>query len=439
MKYGYMFYQKPLKPEMKTRPVNLGDPIQSYAVKNLYREMGIREEDIIPVPRYDMEKYAGEECICVVNSASNYEELAYDSHFMPPSSKIHAIIMSLHLHRELPKEEIAYYKQCGGVGCRDLYTVKYLQSLGIDAYLTGCLTLTLPRRTREQEQNADKIYLLDVPADIMGIMPQEIKEEGIILTNIERYKNPGNSNRISVADAYEEHRKGEERITLLRDTARLVVTSKLHVAAPCLAMGIPVILAKNHFGERFGFIDRMIPTYTSAHYSEINWNPVPVDIEEEKEKIKEIFFNKVRTAASRVELEKMWADKKPIYQIDYNTATSCAVEKIPFPQNKFKYAVWGVVLSAAFYLEEAMRKQVPQAELIAGIDIAVQGEYCGVEIIKPEEIGNLSIETVIIVAAPSAQKQAKDLLMSLKRPFVLLRGTQAEWFYITESSTNVPS
>ena len=102
MKYGYMFYQKPLKPKMKTRPVNLGDPIQSYAVKNLYREMGIGEEDIIPVPRYDMAEYDGEECICVVNSASNYEELAYDSHFMPPSPKVHAIPMSLHLHRDLP-------------------------------------------------------------------------------------------------------------------------------------------------------------------------------------------------------------------------------------------------------------------------------------------------------------------------------------------------
>lgn len=87
MKYGYMFYQKPIKPEMKTRPINLGDPIQSYAVKNLYHEMGIADEDIIPVPRYDLTHYDGEECICVVNSASNYEELAYDSYFMPPLIK----------------------------------------------------------------------------------------------------------------------------------------------------------------------------------------------------------------------------------------------------------------------------------------------------------------------------------------------------------------
>ena len=101
MKYGYLLYQKPLIPEMPNRPVNLGDPIQSYAVKLLYREMGIAEEDIIPVPRYDMTNYDGEECICTINTCSTYEELAYDSHFMPPGGKIHAVPFSLHINRDI--------------------------------------------------------------------------------------------------------------------------------------------------------------------------------------------------------------------------------------------------------------------------------------------------------------------------------------------------
>lgn len=428
MKYGYMFYQKPLKPNMKTRPVNLGDPIQSYAVKNLYREMGIVEEDILPIPRYDMAHYDGEECICVVNSASNYEELAYDSYFMPPSDKIHAIPMSLHLHRALPEDELAYYKTCGGVGCRDIATMNYLKGLGVDAYLTGCLTLTLPRRDEKTAQKADKVYFLDVPADVMKIMPQKIKAEGITLSNILRFHNPGNSNRISIDDTYEEHRKGEERIELLKNTAKLVVTSKLHVASPCMAMGIPVILAKNYFGDRFGFIDRLLPTYTPEHYAEINWNPHPVDYEEEKSKIKQVFFDKVRSMESRIALQKMWSGKEPIYQIDYTTSTSHAVKKIPFPQGTVKYAVWGIVLSTAFYLDEAMKNLIPRANLIAGIDIAAEGKYCGADIIKPDEIKNLPKDTVIIVAAPSAREPAKKLLEELKRPFVLLKGTEVECF-----------
>lgn len=427
MKYGYMFYQKPLKENMKTRPVNLGDPIQSYAVKNLYKEMGIKEEDIIPVPRYDMANYDGEECICVVNSASNYEELAYDSHFMPPSKLVHAIPMSLHLHREIPEAELAFYKTCGGVGCRDISTVNYLNKLGVDAYLSGCLTATLPRRSEDVARMADKIYFLDVPADVMKVMPEAIRSEGINLSNILRFNNPGNSNRISVEDAYEEHRKGEERIRLLRDTAKLVVTSKLHVASPCMAMGIPVVLAKNHFGDRFGFIDRLLPTYTPEHYSEIDWNPKPVDYEEEKKKIKQMCFDKVNAMRSRIELEKMWGAKKPIYEIDYNTATSYAVKRTPFPTENFKYAVWGIVLSAAFYLDEAMKEFVLQAKLIAGIDIAAEGKYCGVDIIKPEYIENLPVDTVIIVAAPSAHAPARELLEKLHRPYVLLKGTEVEY------------
>ena len=422
---------------MKTRPVNLGDPIQSYAVKCLYREMGIPEEDIIPVPRYDVARYDGEECVCVINSASNYEELAYDSFFMPPSDKIHAIPMSLHLHRELSEAELAFYRTCGGVGCRDISTVKYLQGLGVDAYLSGCLTLTLPRRSEAQAKNADKVYLLDVPHDVMEIMPNHIKEEAVTLSNIIRFQNPGNATRISVEDTYEEHRKGEERVALLRDTAKLVITSKLHVASPCIAMGIPVILAKNHFGDRFGFIDRLIPTYTTEHYSEIDWAPKAVDFECDKAKIKQVFFDKVRAAASRAALENMWEAKKPFYEIDYHTATSLAVQAIPFPMTGFRYAVWGIVLSAAYYLDEAMKSLIPRAELVAGVDIAAEGTYCGCDIIKPDKIKELPPDVIIMVAAPSAHEPARQLLTEAGRPFVLLKGTRAECYNFSSAAPKI--
>ncbi len=196
-------------------------------------------------------------------------------------------------------------------------------------------------------------------------------------------------------------------------------------------MGIPVILAKNHFGDRFGFIDRFIPTYTSAHYSEIDWNPAPVDFEEEKAKIKQVFFERVKAAVSRIELEKMWESKSPLYEIDYNTATSIAVRKIPFPESSFRYAVWGIVLSAAYYLDEAMKEYIPNGKLIAGIDIAAEGTYCGEKIIKPEDIHKIPEDVVIIVAAPSAKEAAKEMLLASNRPFVLLKGTNVECYHLS--------
>ncbi len=431
MKYGYMFYQKMIRNNI--RKANIGDPIQSIAVKNLYREMGIPEEDIIPVPRYDMAEYDGEECVCIVNCCSSYEdwEGLYDSKFMPPSPGIHAIPMSLHIHRNIPEDELKFYKKCGGVGCRDISTVNYLQSLGVEAYLSGCLTLTLPRRSDETAGKADKVYFVDVSSDVTEIMPRELREEGIELSNIATFTNLDNSNRFSVENTYELHRMAEERVVLLRDTARLVVTSRLHIACPCAAMGIPVILAKNHFGERFGFIDRIIPTYTPEHYEEINWNPSPAEFEEEKAKIKRMFFDRVRAEASRIEVSKMWDSKRPIYDIDYSTAASIAVKKIPFAKGSFNYAVWGVASEVGMYLDEAMKNQVPDSRLICGIDIAVEGKYNGVNIIKPEQIAELPKDTVIIVAALSAQKYAKDFLMNTGRPFVLLKDTEAESYNVT--------
>lgn len=260
----------------------------------------------------------------------------------------------------------------------------------------------------------------------MDIMPQSLKEEGVVLSNLYWYHNSGGRNRISVEDTLEEHRKGEERIALLRDTARLVVTSKLHVATPCLAMGIPVVLAKPHFGDRFGFLDRILPTYTPEHYDEIDWNPEPVDFEEDKATLKQLFFDRVRAEVSRVEISKMWASKEPLYTIDYHSETSIAVKKIPFPDGEFPYAVWGIVLAPAFYLDEAMKELVPQGKLVAGIDIAAEGEYCGAKIIKPEEIDQLPPGTIIIVVAPSAHQPAKDLLTKLNRPYVLIKDTKEE-------------
>ena len=429
MKYGYMFYQKPLIPTMKNRPINIGDPIQSYAVKKLYLELGIPKEDIIPIPRYDMALYGGEECICVVNTASNYEELAYGLSFLPPSKNLHAIPMSLHIHRKLLDDELNFYHHCTEVGCRDRYTVNYLKSLGINAYLSGCLTLTFPRRSEEQAKNANKIYFIDIDNSLESYIPKGIRELGIKLSNVIRYNNPGIATRISVEETYKVHMEAEKRIDLLRDTAKLVVTSRLHIASPCLAMGIPVILAKKHFGDRFGFIDCFLPTYTPEKYNDIDWSPSPINFEEEKAKIKNLFFSKVVEATNRIELDKVWHIKKPIYKLSSETAVAIAIKNnLPMFNPNIKYAVWGTVLDVAFYLEEAMNKLLPHSTLVAGIDIASTNTFCGVPTIHPDNIKNLDNNVVIMVAAPSAQESAKKLLIEMKHNFILVKETELEFY-----------
>lgn len=68
--------------------------------------------------------------------------------------------------------------------------------------------------------------------------------------------------------------------------AALVVTSRLHCASPCMAMGIPVILARKYFDPRYEWIGKYLTLYTPDLFPEIDRNPQPVELEKEKEKTK---------------------------------------------------------------------------------------------------------------------------------------------------------
>lgn len=429
MKYGYLFYQKPLIPEMPNRPINLGDPIQSYAVKLLYKEMGIKECDIIPIPRYDMRNYDGEECICIVNTCSTYEELAYDSGFMPPSNKIHAIPFSLHINRKIPDEEIEYYQKCVDVGCRDVFTEKNLKMYGINAYLTGCLSLTFPRRLKEEEERAENVYLIDVQSDFKKMIPYDILKDAIEISSIYRFKITHNSNRMTKEEALDYHRMGEERIELLKNDARLVITSRLHAAAPCLAMGIPVILTKHD--DRFGFIDCFLPSYTNWDTDCIDWNPQPIDIEKEKHAIKQMLFERIQYEQSKIELEAMWVKNKINYEIRYEPQVKMALESVPFSKIElFKYAILGVVSSVSYFVPEIMEELYPNSELVCGIDSFVKREFFDKKIISPNEIVRLDPKVIIITAVPGAYKAAEKFLID--RPHVILYGKNARFFNIVE-------
>lgn len=84
----------------------------------------------------------------------------------PPSDKIHPLYVSFHLNAKAMEKILAsssnvnYFKQHEPIGCRDEYTASKLREKGIDAYFSGCLTLTLgdlyPTNVK-----SDKVYIVD--------------------------------------------------------------------------------------------------------------------------------------------------------------------------------------------------------------------------------------------------------------------------------------
>ena len=106
--------------------------------------------------------------------------------------------------------------------CRDIFTRDFLRRLGIDAEFGGCVTLTLPTFKGEREG----LYNVDINNDEYNYKAlthaiSSLKE----LTMEERIE------------------KGREQIEIYKK-ARHIVTSRLHVWLPCLAMGTSVSFVK---------------------------------------------------------------------------------------------------------------------------------------------------------------------------------------------------
>ena len=425
MKYGYLFYRKPIPELRKERPINLGDPIQSIAVINLYREMGISDEDIIPIEKYDAAYYDGEEAIVIMNGAEHYEHYAYHTAFLPPSKQLTPVYFSLYLDRELNEDVMNNFRQYGPIGCRDMDTLRRLNEKGCGTYLSGCVTMTFPKREKTDKQKS--IFLIDCPASLDKFLPEDIRQNGIKLSATQRIRSLSMSNRITIEETECFHKAAQERLDLLRDQAKLVITGRYHAAVPAMAMGIPVILVRTSFDPRFEILEQYLPLYTPDNFDKIDWNPLPVDIEKEKKLIKQAFFSAVRFATARKDIHQL---EPKIVKNEYEWAVNKAISTIPFPTTtKFRYVIWGVCLPATQLIVQKIEELYPQGELFATIDTYQTGTYMNRPIISPEEIDFLPEDVIILISAPSVQAIAKEKLQDTNRKFVLFHNIKTQYYH----------
>lgn len=142
------------------------------------------------------------------------------------------------------------FKRIGPIGARDVATAEFLESLGIETYLSGCLTLTLQRD--ETAARGETVILADVATPVEDhvhkITRRPITKVGHVL---EKFATPHSS----FAHA--------ERLLDLYQSAHLVLTSRLHVALPCLALGTPVLLLRRDFSDpRFEGLSTLTNRFT---------------------------------------------------------------------------------------------------------------------------------------------------------------------------------
>jgi hypothetical protein len=137
------------------------------------------------------------------------------------------------------KEQLEWMRgSTGPIGARDPFTVELLRKHGLEVAMLGCATLTFERFNGLRGGR----YAVDIDRPEPDLHP---------LTNHIEAGNPW----------HEQWAMAMARIETLR-RAELVVTSRLHVALPCLAFGTPVIVKRHQRTalsqpERFSLLDEL--------------------------------------------------------------------------------------------------------------------------------------------------------------------------------------
>lgn len=277
--------------------LNLGNEIQSVIVKPL-------------LPRVDL--YLDGDYLHNVTSDQMIKIIIHGSFntrpkHWPPSPAIEPLFISLniaeHARKELTSEKsIKYFKQHEPIGCRDHFTQNLLRQKGVETYFSGCITFTLERDTTLQR--TDKILLTDLDKEAMSHVPPYLLSNATIIHHTSGIPIDSIANRlykyshllhkivkstkvhIIVGSLQQELIKRRSEATRTRRfevaegllveyaQAKFVITSRLHCALPCVALGTPVIFVhRNLKDSRFpGLLDYV------RHYS----------LEEFKYKVKEI-------------------------------------------------------------------------------------------------------------------------------------------------------
>lgn len=168
-----------------------------------------------------------------------------------PHTNVVPLLISFHLTPKLYK----YFSTGKGreflaanapIGCRDLDTMHFCESMGVPAYFSACLTLTIkPNSAIEKDANL--------------IVASGLRDDEEMAVKVRTRKRV-----VSVDSTLPVLYSSKIRMDLARamlglyQSASCVVTGRLHCALPCLALGVPVLVVDR---------DKSDPSYLAGRYS----------------------------------------------------------------------------------------------------------------------------------------------------------------------------
>lgn len=227
--------------------VNLGDYIQSIATRQFLPKVDKF------ISRDEISTYNDEPIKLIMNSwwwcCSGINDIP---------EQITPLFISYHLDNpeNISPSIISYLKKYEPIGCRDMFTVRALTSYGIIAYFSACMTLTLGNKYKKNNSDESKILVCDYDVTENNCLNDFLKKHLKDAYNLDEFETCTN---VCLSDTTTHNDRFYLANELLErySSAKLVITSRLHCALPCLSIGIPVILMISKYdAKRYdGLID----------------------------------------------------------------------------------------------------------------------------------------------------------------------------------------
>ena len=370
----------------RMRRVNFGDDIQSIAIERLYARMGIATDQIVHVPYQDLRSYDGDYLALPMNMFGTKDDI------FPLSPKIIPLFIGFNYVSGRLQEHADYFRAHAPIGCRDEYTLRVMRQAGIEAYLSGCLTITLQRR--RPAPNASRIFLVDAPQGVLEHVPTHLRGRIEQLTHEVEVSEAD----LAAAGAGATRRHAQALLDRYADEAALVVTARLHCAAPCMAMGIPTVMAKNNIDINLSWMDRFAPIHAPEQFDRIDWDVAAPDLEAVKEQTFQVFVSRLRA---------LMDSRAPLYALSgfYESRTRAAYNNVLAAQLRanthlpadrpLRYVIWGTAAGGAS-AHLLIREKLPQARMVGAVDSFDRGGFFGLSVQPPDQLAALDYDFLFI-------------------------------------------
>ena len=287
---------------------NLGDDLQTLAT------MPFLGDKTVPFDRDELRHQESDQRYLLVMNGwwAGHPEKAF-----PPADCFVPVFIGFHIAEShsnyfTTPQCIAYFKKYEPIGCRDLFTKDLLETEGVKCFFSGCLSTTFDLAYPSDEEK--RIYLVDAER-VEHLIPNSLKENALRLTH--RFCGGTIEREVAVQDLMGHYNRKPP----------LVITTRLHAALTCSALGIPVVfffhpddarastalqiglkMYQPSFKVSDAFKRFLIKTNTVRlwrqyekfriwmyyrFFEKIDWQPAPLNLEEHKRKLRNQTMEKI--------------------------------------------------------------------------------------------------------------------------------------------------